>query len=70
MIIVFQALPMRSECVEAIFCDVVQHRRRASGHFSALPETVDLALAIRLSLAEHEVIVVSLASCTNEVAGG
>jgi hypothetical protein len=70
VIVVIQAHPMRPKCVETIFGDIVQNRRSTASHFSALPKTIYFSLAVRLSLAEHEVIVVWLASCTNEVAGG
>jgi hypothetical protein len=70
VVVVVQTCPVRSECVEAVFRDIVQHRSSATGHFAALPETINLTLAIRLGLTEHEVIVVWLASGTNKVAGG
>jgi hypothetical protein len=70
VVVVVQACPVRPECVEAVFGDIVQHRCSAAGYFPALPQTINLALAICLSLTEHEVIVVCLASCTDEVAGG
>jgi len=50
-------------------CFSYVHARCASCDLATLPQTIRLALSVRLVLADHVIIVVRLASGTNKVCG-
>lgn len=66
LVVVVQTLPVLPEFLQTILVDVVQHAGGTPRDLPSLLEAVCLAIAVRLGLAVHEIVIVGFASCTNE----
>jgi hypothetical protein len=70
LVVVVQALPVCPEHVQAALIDILNHAGRTACDLATLLQALGLALAVGLRLAEHEVVIVGFAACTDEEAGG